>query len=102
MKIYATTVTSGDARLRSSNFPPIAWFFVRLIYGLFKPKKEILGHEFSGIVEAIGKDVTKFKVGDEVLGTPTMLPSGSYTEYLCIPENRKRSVDHKTQNIEFQ
>ena len=44
VKIHATTVTAGDVRLRSSNFPPIAWIFVRLIYGLFKPKKEILGH----------------------------------------------------------
>lgn len=92
VKIHSTTVTSGDTRLRSSNFPGIAWLFVRLIYGLFKPKKEILGHEFSGTVEAIGKDVTKFVVGDEVVGTPTMLPSGSYVEYLCIPENRKKGV----------
>lgn len=92
VKIYATSVTSGDVRLRSSDFPGIAWLFVRLIYGLFKPKKEILGHEFSGIVEAIGAGVSKYKVGDEVLGTPTMLPSGSYTEYLSIPEHRKKGV----------
>ncbi|MEZ4805469.1 MAG: NAD(P)-dependent alcohol dehydrogenase [Bacteroidia bacterium] len=92
VKIHATTVTSGDVRLRSSDFPGIAWLFVRLIYGLFKPKKEILGHEFSGTIEAIGKDVTKYKVGDEVIGTPTMLSSGSYTEYLSIPENRKKGV----------
>lgn len=92
VKLHASTVTSGDARLRSSNFPPIAWLIVRLIYGLFKPKKEILGHEFSGTIEAIGKDVTQYKVGDEVLGTPTMLPSGSYTEYLSIPVNRKKGV----------
>lgn len=92
VKLHASTVTSGDARLRSSNFPPIAWLIVRLIYGLFKPKKEIIGHEFSGTIEAIGKDVTQYKVGDEVLGTPTMLPSGSYTEYLSIPVNRKKGV----------
>lgn len=92
VKLHATTVTSGDARLRSSNFPPIAWLIVRLIYGLIKPKKEILGHEFSGTIEAIGEDVTQYKVGDEVLGTPTMLPSGSYTEYLSIPVNRKKGV----------
>lgn len=92
VKIYATTVTSGDARLRSSDFPPVAWLLVRLLYGLFKPKKEILGHEFSGIVEAVGKDVTRYKVGDEVVGTPTMLPTGSYTEYICVPEKRKKGV----------
>ena len=38
VKICATTVTSGDARLRSSNFPPVAWLFARLMFGLFKPK----------------------------------------------------------------
>ena len=92
VKICATTVTSGDARLRSSDFPPVAWLFVRLMFGLFKPKKEILGHELSGIVEAVGKDVTKYKVGDEVFATPTMLDTGSYTEYICIPQERKKGV----------
>ncbi len=92
VKIYDTTVTSGDARLRSSDFPPVAWLFVRLLYGLFKPKKEILGHEFSGIIEAVGSDVTKYKVGDEVIGTPTMLNTGSYTDYICVPEKRKKGV----------
>lgn len=102
VKIYAATVTSGDARLRSSDFPPVAWFFVRLLYGLFKPKKEILGHEFSGIIEAVGKDVTKYKVGDEVVGTPTMLNTGSYTEYICIPEERKKGVlGLKPKNLSF-
>ena len=92
VKICATTVTSGDARLRSSDFPPVAWLFIRLMFGLFKPKKEILGHELSGIVEAVGKDVTKYKVGDEVFATPTMLDTGSYTEYICIPQERKKGV----------
>lgn len=92
VRICATTVTSGDARLRSSDFPPTAWLIVRLFYGLFKPKKEILGHEFSGVVEAVGKDVTMYNVGDEVVGTPTMLNTGSYAQYICIPEKRKKGV----------
>lgn len=92
VRICATTVTSGDARLRSSDFPPAAWLIVRLFYGLFKPKKEILGHEFSGVVEAVGKDVTMYNVGDEVVGTPTMLNTGSYAQYICIPEKRKKGV----------
>lgn len=103
VKIYATTVTSGDVRLRSSNFPPVAWLFVRLMFGLFKPKKEILGHEFSGIVEAIGKDVTKYKVGDEIFATPTMLNTGSYVEYICIPQDRKKGVlGLKPKNLSFK
>lgn len=103
VKIYATTVTSGDVRLRSSNFPLLVWLPVRLMFGLFKPKKEILGHEFSGIVEAIGKDVTKFKIGDEIFATPTMLNSGSYTEYISIPEDRKKGVlGLKPKNLSFK
>nr|WP_236976609.1 NAD(P)-dependent alcohol dehydrogenase [Membranihabitans maritimus] len=102
VKICATTVTSGDARLRSSDFPPVAWLIVRLFYGLFKPKKEILGHEFSGVIEAVGKDVTKYNVGDEVVGTPTMLNTGSYAQYICIPEKRKKGVlGLKPKNISF-
>lgn len=103
VKIIATTVTSGDVRLRSSNFPLLAWLPVRIMFGLFKPKKEILGHEFSGIVEATGKDVTKYKVGDEIFGTPTLLRTGSYTEYICIPENRKKGVlSLKPKNLRFE
>lgn len=103
VKICATTVTSGDVRLRSSNFPPVAWLFVRLMFGLFKPKKEILGHEFSGIVEAVGKAVTRYKVGDEIFATPTMLKTGSYAEYICIPQDRKKGVlGLKPQNLSFK
>ena len=103
VKIHATTVTSGDARLRSSDFPPIAWLVVRLVYGLFKPRKEILGHEFAGVVEEVGDAVSKFKVGDEVLGTPTMLSTGSYAEYICAPEVRKKGVLRlKPKNLSFR
>ena len=103
VKIYATTVTSGDARLRASDFPPLAWLPVRLVFGLFKPKKEVLGHELSGVVEAAGKDVTQYKVGDEVFGTPTMLKTGSYTEYVCIPQERKKGVlGLKPKNLDFK
>lgn len=103
VKICATTVTSGDVRLRSSNFPLLVLLPVRLMFGLFKPKKEILGHEFSGIVEAVGKDVTKYKIGDEIFATPTMLNTGSYTEYICIPQDRKKGVlGLKPKNLSFK
>lgn len=102
VKICATTVTAGDVRLRSSDFPLLVWLPVRLMFGLFRPKKQILGHEFSGLVEAIGKDVTQYKVGDAILGTPTTLKTGGYAEYICIPENRKKGVlGLKPKNINF-
>ncbi|MBS9463962.1 NAD(P)-dependent alcohol dehydrogenase [Flagellimonas sp. 389] len=102
VKIHAATVTSGDVRLRSSDFPTLFWLPARLIFGLFKPKKKILGHELSGVVEEKGKDVTRFNIGDEVFGTTTMLGTGSYAEYICLPEQWKHGVvDVKPTNLSF-
>lgn len=102
VKIHAATVTSGDVRLRSSDFPPLFWLPARLIFGLFKPKKKILGHELAGIVEEIGKSVTKFNVGDSVFGTTTMLNTGSYAEYICLPQKWKNGViELKPENLSF-
>ncbi len=92
IKIHAATVTSGDVRLRSSDFPLLFWLRARLIFGLFKPKKKILGHELAGIIEEIGKNVTKFNVGDSIFGTTTMLNTGSYAEYICLPQKWKNGV----------
>ena len=78
VKIHAATVTAGDIRLRASDFPLIFWLPARIMFGLFKPKKKILGHEFGGVIEAVGDKVSKFTVGDEVFGTTTMLSTGSY------------------------
>lgn len=102
VKIHTATVTSGDVRLRSSDFPPLFWLPARLIFGLFKPKKKILGHELAGTIEAIGNKVTNFKVGDEVFGTTTMLKTGSYAEYICLPESWKHGVVAlKPKNVSF-
>ncbi len=86
VKVYATTVTAGDVRLRSSTFPPLFWLPARIMFGLRKPKRPILGMELSGEIEIVGKDVKRFKKGDQVFGTTTGLSSGSYAEYICIPE----------------
>jgi alcohol dehydrogenase len=103
VKIHAATVTSGDIRLRSSDFPPLFWLPARLIFGLFRPKKTILGHELAGSVEEIGKNVKKFSVGDLVFGTTTMLNTGSYAEYICLPEEWKSGVVAlKPKNMSFQ
>lgn len=103
VKIHAASVTSGDVRLRASDFPPLFWLPARLIFGLFKPKKKILGHELAGVVEATGKDITKFKVGDKVFGTTTMLKGGSYAEYICLPEEWKHGVVAlKPTNLNFK
>ena len=103
VKIYATTVTSGDVRLRASDFPFLFWLPARLIFGLFKPKKNILGHEFAGTVEEIGKNITKFKVGDKVFGTATMLKKGAYAEFICLPQEWKDGVvELMPKNLNFK
>jgi 2-desacetyl-2-hydroxyethyl bacteriochlorophyllide A dehydrogenase len=81
LKIKATAVNSGDIRLRKAD--PFA---VRFLFGLMRPKINILGSVFSGEVESIGKDVTLFKVGDQVFGH-TDMKFGAYAEYICLPES---------------
>lgn len=81
IRIKATAVNSGDVRLRKAD--PFA---VRLFFGLFKPKTNILGCVFSGEIEAIGIGVKRFKVGDEVFGH-TDMSFGTYAAYKCFPEN---------------
>ena len=92
IKVHATTVTTGDVRLRASDFPAAVWLPARCIFGLVRPKKQILGHEFAGVVEAVGANVTKFRVGDQVFGTTTMCPTGAHAEYVCLPQQWKLGV----------
>ena len=81
IRIFATAVNSGDIRLRKAD----PWA-VRLFLGLTKPKINILGGVFSGEIEALGKNVTKFKFGDEVFGA-TGMSFGAYADYKCLSEN---------------
>ncbi len=78
VKIYATTVTSGDVIMRKLWLPLILLF--RLVFRL--SKNEVLGHEFAGEIEGVGKNVTLFKKGDPVFAS-TGYGGGSYAEYIC-------------------
>ncbi|MEM9352869.1 MAG: NAD(P)-dependent alcohol dehydrogenase [Planctomycetota bacterium] len=83
----AVTVTSGDCRIRAMNMPPGFKLIARLMFGWSKPRQSILGTELAGVVEATGKDVTNFSVGDEVFAScdPDF---GAYAEYKCLPAER--------------
>lgn len=80
IKIHATGVSSGDCRLRRAD--PFA---VRFLFGLFKPKKGILGGILAGEVVQVGEAVTKYRVGDRVFGM-TGMDFGAYAEFKSLPE----------------
>lgn len=94
IKVYATTVTSGDCKVRKAD--PFA---VRFFFGLRKPRTGILGSELSGEVEQVGKDVTLFKKGDYVLGgTSTGIRANA--EFVCLKE--KGAIVPKPLNMTFE
>lgn len=86
IKTYATTVTTGDWRVRSLNVPVGFGLISRLVFGVLRPRQPILGTELAGEIESIGKDVSKFKVGDQVFAF-SGAGMGCHAEYKCMPED---------------
>lgn len=86
IKIYATTVTSGDCRVRALNVPVGFGLIMRLVFGWSTPKQPILGTELAGVIEAIGKDVSKFNIGEAVFAF-TDFAMGCHAEYKCMSED---------------
>ncbi len=92
IKIHTTTVHIGDAKIRS--FRPGMGFaldllvkpIMRIVVGFTGPRRKILGMELSGEIEAVGKDVSLFKKGDQVFAA-TEMRFGAYAEYICLPED---------------
>src|SRR5688572_33326021 len=79
VRVHATTVTQTDCHMRRAR--PFFW---RFMLGLRRLRRKILGTEFAGVVEEIGRSVTQFEVGDRVFG----LRRGAHVEYLCVSESR--------------
>ncbi|TAE22193.1 MAG: NAD(P)-dependent alcohol dehydrogenase [Candidatus Kapaibacterium sp.] len=105
VKVHASSVSAGSIWIRKGIFPGSAFFtfFIRLMFGITKPRNPILGYEFSGIVEEVGKDVKAWKKGDAIYGTTTGLKQGSYAEYVCIPElNKQNVIAPKPHNVSFE
>ena len=100
IKVHATTVTMGDFRMRSFTVPPMFWLPARIALGLTKPKQPVYGMELAGEVETIGKDVTRFKVGDQVFASTLTENFGAYAEYKCLPE--KAMVAIKPINMTYE
>ncbi|XEC95962.1 NAD(P)-dependent alcohol dehydrogenase [Paenibacillus tarimensis] len=85
IKLFAATVSAADYRIRSFTSPPLFWLPMRVILGIRRPRKPILGVELAGEIEAVGKQVRRLKPGDRVFGM-TGMRFGAYAEYTCLPE----------------
>lgn len=105
IKVRATTVHIGDTKVRrlEPGFGPIRDFFfkpiMRIMLGLRGPRKKILGMELAGDIEAIGKDVKFFKIGDPVFAS-TEFDFGAYVEYRCMPEDGILAI--KPSNMSYE
>ena len=97
IRIYATTATLYDCWARSSTAPPGFWLFSRIGSGIRKPKQPILGTELAGEIEAVGADVTRMKVGDQVFGFSANM--GAYAEYICLSQG---AVGIKPANLTYE
>jgi NADPH:quinone reductase-like Zn-dependent oxidoreductase len=101
IKIYATSVTIGDTIIRRGSHPDHKFqtYMLRLMLGLRKPKRTILGMELAGEIEAIGRNVKKFKKGDQIFASPEF-KLGAYAEYTCLPEDGALAL--KSSNLTFE
>jgi 2-desacetyl-2-hydroxyethyl bacteriochlorophyllide A dehydrogenase len=95
VRVHATTVCAADWRMRKAD--P---FLIRLMNGLSAPKKiHVLGFEFAGRVESVGRAVTRFRQGDEVFGA-TGFTFGAHAEYVCVPADGV--IEMKPANMTFE
>lgn len=107
IQIHAVSVNYGDILARkfkyispsTFNMPLLFWLMAKLVFGLSRPKKVILGNSFAGVVEQIGDKVTNFKTGEPVFAC-TEEKMGAYAEYLCMPENAVVSQKPTTMTFE--
>jgi NADPH:quinone reductase-like Zn-dependent oxidoreductase len=96
IRVHASTVSIADHRTRSRDLPDGMWFYIPLALGVFRPRKQVLGMDVAGTVEAVGDDVTGFAPGDEVIA---MLGSafGGHAEYACVPQDK--AIARKPHNL---
>lgn len=102
VKVYATTVTIGDTIMRSLKLPIHGWqkLVGRLILGWNRPRRQILGMELAGEIETVGREVTRFKVGDAVFASTFDVNFGGYAEFKCLPE--KGVIAIKPSNVTYE
>jgi NADPH:quinone reductase-like Zn-dependent oxidoreductase len=99
IQTHATTVSSGDWRMRSLEVPAGFGLVLRLMAGLRRPRQPILGTEVAGSVAAVGSGVRRFQVGDAVVAFSD-LAMGCHAEYCCLPEDG--AIAAKPPNLSFE
>ena len=107
IRVHATSVNFGDVMARNFkaispsqfNMTFLIWLMAKISFGLKQPKISILGNEFSGVIEAVGKNVSRFRQGDEVFGYVGE-NMGAYAEYLCMPGNGTLAI--KPSNLTYE
>lgn len=86
VRIRATTVSAADCELRRFDFAPWIWLPMRLAFGIFRPRRRVLGQELAGDVEAVGRSVKSFTKGDRVFAA-TGIGLGAHAEHICLRED---------------
>lgn len=107
IKIHAVSINYGDIAARNFkeispsefNMPFLFWFLARISFGWNKPKNNILGSELAGVIESVGKDVKRFKVGDQVFGYRGQSQRAN-AEYICMAENAMLAI--KPSNMTYE
>ncbi|KPL91006.1 NAD(P)-dependent alcohol dehydrogenase [Herpetosiphon geysericola] len=94
INVYVTALNAADWRLMTGKPLPL-----RFMTGLFKPKQSMLGTDIAGIIEAVGRNVTQFKVGDAVLGNIWGSGASGLSQYICVPEHM---LVLKPANVSFE
>jgi len=107
IRVRAASVNFGDLMARSFrsvtprgfNMPFLFWLIGKMSFGWNKPKIKVLGNEMAGEVVSVGRDVTRFKPGDQVFGHPG-IRFGAYAEFMCLPESAPVAL--KPANLSFE
>lgn len=99
IRIHASTVSSGDWRIRALAMPKGFGPIARLVFGFSRPRQPILGTELAGVVEEVGEDVTRFRAGDAVIAFPGA-EQGCHAEYRTMPAEGR--IVAKPENLSFE
>ncbi|ALR99963.1 NADPH:quinone reductase [Enterococcus silesiacus] len=94
IKIGASTVASGDCVVKNAANP-----FVKIVFGLKRPRNPILGTDLAGVVEQVGKNVKNYKIGDRVIAS-TGMKFGCHAEYISL--NEKKAITLIPENLSYE